>query len=87
MNIDKIEIVTEFKHLQVRFTAPLFDGAGNQVSSQTHRDVVTCGDFEKANAIGGEVAQLAQMYWTPERVAAYQATLPQPIAEDGEVQE
>lgn len=87
MNIDKIEIVTEFKHLQVRFASPLFDGNGNQVSSQTHRDVVMCGDFEKANAIGGEVAQMAQLLWTPERVAAYQASLPQPAEEDGEVQE
>ncbi len=76
MNIDKIEIVSEFKHLQIRFVKTLFDETGNPVQSTFERTTLICGDFERATAIGGEILALANLYWTEELVQKYNDSLP-----------
>lgn len=68
MVIDRIEIVTEYKHLQIRFV---------DQSGEYHRTSVICGDFETAEALGSEVLAVANANWTPEIIAAYLASLPQ----------
>lgn len=87
MNIDKIEIVSEFKHLQIRTKKALFDAEGNEVSAQWHRETIMCGDFTRVSEIGGELPELAAVLWTSERVAAYQAAVAQSNNANGEVQE
>lgn len=74
--IDKIEIVTEYKHLQVRFAKPLFNAKGQQVSSEYERKLFVCGDFEAVAEQEQEVQALARLYWTEELVNKYKDSLP-----------
>jgi hypothetical protein len=76
MIIDKIEIVTEYKHLQVRFAKPLFNAEGQQVSSEYERRTFVCGDFEAVAEQEQEVQTLANIYWTEELVKKYKDSLP-----------
>lgn len=69
---DKIEIVSEFKHIQIRYSDQIIED-GKVISSSYHRDMVTCGD--DAKAIEHNVKALADIYWTDEIKAAYQASL------------
>ena len=73
---DKIEIVSEFKHIQIRYSDQIIED-GKVISSSYHRDMVTCGD--DAKAIEHNVKALADIYWTDEIKAAYQASLENPI--------
>ena len=69
---DKIEIVGEYKSIQVRYSDQIIED-GKVISSSYHRDTVSCGDDEKA--IEHDVKALADIYWTDEIKAAYQASL------------
>ena len=69
---DKIEIVSEFKHIQIRYSDQIIED-GQVISSSYHRDTVSCGDDTKA--IEHNVKALADIYWTDEIKEAYQANL------------
>jgi predicted transcriptional regulator len=69
---DQIEIVTEYKHIQVRYSDQIIED-GKVISSSYHRYMVHCG--EDAKAIEHNVKALADIYWTDEIKAAYQASL------------
>ena len=73
---DKIEIVSEFKHIQIRYSDQIIED-GQVVSSSYYRDMVPCGDGAKA--IEHNVKALADIYWTDEIKEAYQASLENPI--------
>ena len=73
---DKIEIVSEFKHIQIRYSDQIIED-GQVISSSYHRDTVSCGD--DAKAIEHNVKALADIYWTDEIKAAYKASLENPI--------
>mgnify|MGYP003625934322 FL=1 len=69
---DKIEIVGEFKTIQVRYADQIIEDG--QVLSQTyHRESIECDN--EAKAIEHNVKALADIYWTDEIKAAYQASL------------
>ena len=67
---DKIEIVGEFKAIQIRTkTAVLEDGV--ELSSSFHRHVVTAGDdYSNESA---EVQAICELMHTDEVIAAYEA--------------
>jgi hypothetical protein len=69
---DKIEIVGEYKSIQVRYSDQIVED-GKVISSSYYRDTVSCGD--DAKAIEHNVKALADIYWTNEIKAAYQASL------------
>ena len=73
---DKIEIVGEYKSIQVRYSDQIIED-GKVISSSYHRVVVDCGD--DAKAIEHNVKGIADIYWTDEIKKAYQDSLPQPI--------
>tara|TARA_R110000751_G_scaffold69438_1_gene141040 strand:- start:81 stop:350 length:270 start_codon:yes stop_codon:yes gene_type:complete len=78
---DKIEIVGEFKHVQVRTCTKVLED-GVELSSGYHRHVVTAGqDYSNESA---EVQAICAVVHTPEIVAAYEAT--QVVAEVTEEQ-
>ena len=67
---DKIEIVGEFKSVQVRTkTAVMEDGV--ELSSSFHRHVVTAGDDYSAES--ADVQAICELMHTDEVIAAYQA--------------
>ena len=69
--VDKIEIVGDYKHVQVR-TATRIVEDGNVISSSYHRHVVAPGqDYSAEDA---EVQAVCSAVHTPEIVAAYQAS-------------
>jgi len=69
---DQIEIVTEYKHIQVRYSNQIIEN-GKVISSSYHREMVSCG--EEARAIEHNVKGIADLYWTDEIKAAYKASL------------
>ena len=69
---DKIEIVSEFKHIQIRYSDQIIE-EGKVISSSYHRDTVPCGD--DAKAIEHDVKAIADIYWTDEVKAAYKESL------------
>ena len=69
---DKIEIVGEYKSIQVRYSDQIVED-GKVISSSYYRDTVSCGDDAKATE--HNVKALADIYWTDEIKAAYQASL------------
>ena len=67
---DKIEIVGDFKAIQIRTkTAVIEDGV--ELSSSFHRHVVTAGDDYSAES--AEVQAICELMHTDEVIAAYQA--------------
>lgn len=71
---DQIEIVGQFKHIQVRQAIEIYDTLSNEVKAQSyHRAVVVCGDDAAAAEYG--VADIAAVVWTDELKAAYAASL------------
>ena len=67
---DKIEIVGEFKAIQIRTkTAVIEDGV--ELSSSFHRHVVTAGDDYSAES--AEVQAICELMHTDEVIAAYEA--------------
>ena len=73
---DQIEIVGEIKFIQIRYADQIIED-GKVISSSYYRDIVYCG--EDAKAIEHNVKALADIYWTDEIKAAYQASLENPI--------
>jgi predicted transcriptional regulator len=73
---DKIEIVSEFKHIQIRYANQIVED-GTVISSSFERTVVSCGDYDKADE--HNVRAIADAMWTEELVAKYQDTINQPI--------
>ena len=69
---DKIEIVGEFKTIQIRYSNQIIED-GQVISSSYHRDTVSCGD--DAKAIEHNVKALADIYWTDEIKKAYTKSL------------
>ena len=69
---DKIEIVGEYKIIQVRYSDQIIED-GKVISSSYHRDSITPN--EEAKAIEHDVKAIADIYWTDEIKAAYEASL------------
>ena len=73
---DKIEIVGEFKTIQVRYADQIIEDG--QVLSQTyHRESIECDN--EAKAIEHNVKALADIYWTDEIKEAYTKSLEAPL--------
>ena len=73
---DKIEIVGEFKHVQVRTCTKVLED-GVELSSGFHRHVVTAGDDYSTQST--EVQAICAAMHTAEVVAAYEASLEQGV--------
>ena len=79
---DKIEIVTEFKHLQIR-QATIIKEDGTEISRSFHRRVLHCGNIDNSDnfvdtAIGAETAEvkaIAAIVWTQSVKDAWKADL------------
>jgi predicted transcriptional regulator len=69
---DQIEIVGEYKIIQVRYSDQIIED-DKVISSSYHRESIT--PDEEAKAIEHNVKALADIYWTDEIKAAYQANL------------
>jgi hypothetical protein len=69
---DKIEIVGEFKTIQIRYSDQIIED-GQVISSSYHRDTVSCGN--DAKAIEHNVKGIADIYWTDEIKEAYTKSL------------
>jgi hypothetical protein len=73
---DKIEIVSEFKHIQIRYANQIVED-GTVISSSFERTVVSCGDY--AGADERNVRAIADAMWTEELIARYEESIKQPI--------
>jgi len=67
---DKIEIVGDYKHIQVR-TATVIERDGVEISRSFHRHIVAPGDDVSGES--AEVQAIAAAVHTAEVIAAYQA--------------
>ena len=65
---DKIEIVGEFKHIQVRYQDQIIEN-GDVISESFYRDFVECGDIEKAKE--HNVDNIANVVWTEDIKKSY----------------
>ena len=73
---DKIEIVGEFKHVQVRTCTKVLED-GVELSSGFHRHVVTAGDdYSNESA---EVQAICAVVHTADVISAYEASLEQGV--------
>ena len=72
---DKIEIVSEFKHIQIRYSNQILED-GVKLSESYERTVVSCGDYDKADE--HNVRAIADAVWSEEIIAAYEASIAQP---------
>jgi hypothetical protein len=76
---DKIEIVSEFKHIQIRYSNQILED-GVKLSEAFERTVVSCGDYDAADE--HNVRAIADAFWTADLIAEYEASIAQPqIAE------
>jgi predicted transcriptional regulator len=73
---DKVEIVSAFKHIQIRYSNQILED-GVVISDSFERTVVSCGDYDKADE--HNVRAIADAVWTPEIIAAYEETLNQTV--------
>ena len=72
--IDQIEIVKDFKHIQVRFVKQIIDDITDEVkASSYHRDIAQCGNDAKAVEL--EVDNISTVLWTQEIRDAYESSL------------
>ena len=72
IKVDKIEVVGDFKAVQVR-TAPYIMDDGEEISRSYHRHVITAGqDYSNETA---EVQAICLALHTPEVIAAYETHL------------
>ena len=71
---DKIEIVGEFKTIQIRYADQIIED-GKILSETYYRDSVNCGD--EAKAIEHNVKGIADLYWTANIKKAYQEAMKQ----------
>ena len=70
--IDKIEIVGEFKQIQVR-EASIIQEDGVELTRSFHRYVLSPG--QDVSGQPSEIQTIANTVWTEELIAAYQASL------------
>jgi len=76
---DKVEIVSKYKHLQIRYSNQILED-GVKISESFERTVVSCGDYDNADA--NAVRAIADAVWTGELISEYEASINQPeIAE------
>ena len=73
---DKVEIVSAFKHIQIRYSNQILED-GVVISDSFERTVVSCGDYDKADE--HNVRAIADAVWTPEIIAAYEDTVNQTV--------
>lgn len=79
---DRIEVVTEYKYLQVR-TATVIKDDGVEISRSFHRKSIACGKLDNSGNfverdISGEstdVRNIANLVWTQSVKDAYKAKL------------
>ena len=79
---DKIEIVTEFKHLQIR-QATVIKEDGTELSRSFHRRVLHCGDIDDSDNFvdtnisseSTEVKAIAAAVWSQSVKDAWKAQL------------
>ena len=69
---DKIEIVSAFKHIQIRYSNQIVED-GNVISESYERTVVSCGDYDAADQ--HNVRGIAEAIWSEDLIAAYQEQL------------
>ena len=69
---DKIEIVGEYKTIQIRYSDQIIED-GQVISSSYHRESIAPDD--EAKAIEHNVKALADIYWTDEIKEAYTKSL------------
>ena len=70
--IDKIEIVGDFKHLQVR-EASIIEEDGVELTRSFHRYVLSPGDSLVSQS--AEIQSIANAVWTEEVINAYSASI------------
>jgi hypothetical protein len=68
---DKIEIISAFKHIQIRYADQIVED-GSVISQSYWRTVVNCGDYDAADE--HNVRAIADAVWAEEIIAAYQAS-------------
>lgn len=73
---DKVEIVSPFKHIQIRYANQIVED-GNVISSSFERTVVSCGDYAAAEEHG--VKAIADAVWTEQMIADYNAQIAESI--------
>jgi len=73
---DKVEIVSTFKHIQIRYSNQILED-GVVISDSFERTVVSCGEYDKADE--HNVRAIADAVWTEEIVEAYQASQVQTV--------
>lgn len=73
---DKVEIVSAFKHIQIRYSNQILED-GVVISDSFERTVVSCGDYDKADE--HNVRAIADAVWTADIIAAYEETLNQTV--------
>jgi hypothetical protein len=73
---DKIEIVGEYKIIQVRYSDQIIED-GQVISSSYHRESIS--PDEEAKAIEHNVKALADIYWTDDIKEAYKKSLETPL--------
>ena len=79
---DKIEIVTEFKHLQIR-QATIIKEDGTELSRSFHRRVLHCGTIDESDNFvmsdisseSNEIRSIAGLVWTQAVKDAWKAQL------------
>ncbi len=79
---DKIEIVTQYKHIQIR-TATVIKEDGKELSRSFHRKTLSCGDLDGSDnlvdtdisAESAEVKGIAAAVWTQSVKDAWKAKL------------
>ena len=77
--LDKIEVVQKWKHIQLRFADQILED-GEVISQSYWRTMVSCGDYASADA--HNVRAIADAVWNADLIAAYEASIAQPIAEE-----
>jgi predicted transcriptional regulator len=73
---DQIEIVGEYKIIQVRYSDQIIED-GKVISSSYHRESISPDN--EAKAIEHNVKALADIYWTDEIKEAYKKSLETPL--------
>ena len=73
---DKVEIVSPFKHIQIRYSNQILED-GVKLSESYERTVVSCGDYATADEHG--VRAIADAVWTQEIIDAYNAQLQESV--------
>ncbi len=75
---DKVEIVSKYKHLKIRYSNQILED-GVKISESFERTVISCGDYDRADANG--VRAIADAVWTADLITEYEESINQPIAE------